>query len=199
MVATQFFYTLCAIGVILAMVLVLLYFLCAGPDQKFFVKLIKVQKWLRLEWLLPMLIYCSTFLYLTRQSASLLWRHRSAAASGWSCSPASATRTSGCRNMRTIGSAGHSSWRASVWWRVPSHPPCSSPRHTCRHASGDSWRNHRPSSRWTVNRKHKSPYTPHTHTRKHALTACPHLAMTAAKRSTSAQHIVWRTNYAYQS
>ena len=44
MVATQFFYTLCAIGVILAMVLVLLYFLCAGPDQKFFVKLIKVQK-----------------------------------------------------------------------------------------------------------------------------------------------------------
>ncbi|KFB35498.1 hypothetical protein ZHAS_00002271 [Anopheles sinensis] len=41
MVATQFFYTLCAIGVILGMVLVLLYFLCAGPDQKFFVKLIK--------------------------------------------------------------------------------------------------------------------------------------------------------------
>uniref|UniRef100_A0A182P775 Uncharacterized protein n=1 Tax=Anopheles epiroticus TaxID=199890 RepID=A0A182P775_9DIPT len=48
MVATQFFYTLCAIGVILAMVLVLLYFLCAGPDQKFFVKLIKAISYLTL-------------------------------------------------------------------------------------------------------------------------------------------------------
>ncbi|XP_053679686.1 uncharacterized protein LOC128730634 [Anopheles nili] len=48
MVATQFFYTLCAIGVILAMVLVLLYFLCAGPDQKFFVKLIRAISYITL-------------------------------------------------------------------------------------------------------------------------------------------------------
>lgn len=42
MIATQFFYTLCTIGVILSMIMVLFFFLCAGPDQKFFLKLIRV-------------------------------------------------------------------------------------------------------------------------------------------------------------
>uniref|UniRef100_U5EWM7 Uncharacterized protein n=1 Tax=Corethrella appendiculata TaxID=1370023 RepID=U5EWM7_9DIPT len=42
MIATQFFFTLCAIGVILSLILVLLFFLCAGPDQKHFVLLIRV-------------------------------------------------------------------------------------------------------------------------------------------------------------
>lgn len=41
MIATQFFYTLCTIGVILSMIMVLFFFLCAGPDQKFFLKLIR--------------------------------------------------------------------------------------------------------------------------------------------------------------
>lgn len=42
MIATQFFYTLCLIGMVVSLCLVLLFFLCAGPDQKHFVLLIKV-------------------------------------------------------------------------------------------------------------------------------------------------------------
>lgn len=42
MIATQFFYTLCFIGMLVGMGLVLLFFLCAGPDQSYFVKLIRV-------------------------------------------------------------------------------------------------------------------------------------------------------------
>lgn len=42
MIATQFFYTLCLIGIVVSLCLVLLFFLCAGPDQKHFVLLIKV-------------------------------------------------------------------------------------------------------------------------------------------------------------
>ncbi len=42
MIATQFFYTLCLIGMVVSLCLVLLFFLCAGPDQKHFVRLIKV-------------------------------------------------------------------------------------------------------------------------------------------------------------
>lgn len=42
MIATQFFFTLCTIGVFLSLILVLLFFLCAGPDQKFFLLLIRV-------------------------------------------------------------------------------------------------------------------------------------------------------------
>lgn len=42
MIATQFFFTLCLISVIVSLGLVLLFFLCAGPDQKHFVLLIKV-------------------------------------------------------------------------------------------------------------------------------------------------------------
>ncbi|XP_037039161.1 uncharacterized protein LOC119076483 isoform X3 [Bradysia coprophila] len=42
MIATQFFYTLCLIGMVVSLCLVLLFFLCAGPDQKHFVLLIKL-------------------------------------------------------------------------------------------------------------------------------------------------------------
>lgn len=42
MIATQFFFTLCVIAVIIAMCLVLLFFLCAGPDQKRFILLIMI-------------------------------------------------------------------------------------------------------------------------------------------------------------
>ncbi|CAH1403473.1 unnamed protein product [Nezara viridula] len=38
-IATQFFYTLAFIGILLSFILVLLFFLCCGPDQKYFVKL----------------------------------------------------------------------------------------------------------------------------------------------------------------
>ncbi|XP_055305564.1 uncharacterized protein LOC129570136 isoform X1 [Sitodiplosis mosellana] len=41
MIATQFFYTLCFIASLIGFGLVMFFFLCAGPDQKFFVKLIK--------------------------------------------------------------------------------------------------------------------------------------------------------------
>lgn len=44
MIATQFFFTLCFISMLVAFGLVLLFFLCAGPDQKYFVKLIQVRK-----------------------------------------------------------------------------------------------------------------------------------------------------------
>lgn len=42
MVVTEIFFTLCFISVLIGLGLVLLFFLCAGPDQKFFVKLIQV-------------------------------------------------------------------------------------------------------------------------------------------------------------
>ncbi|XP_063709849.1 claudin domain-containing protein 1 isoform X2 [Culicoides brevitarsis] len=42
MIATQFFFTLTFIGILVSLVLVLLFFLCAGPDQKRFVLLIRV-------------------------------------------------------------------------------------------------------------------------------------------------------------
>lgn len=42
MIATQFFYTLCFIAALVGFGLVMFFFLCAGPDQKFFVKLIRV-------------------------------------------------------------------------------------------------------------------------------------------------------------
>lgn len=48
MIATQFFFTLCLIAVIVSLCLVLLFFLCAGPDQKHFVLLIKVIGWILL-------------------------------------------------------------------------------------------------------------------------------------------------------
>lgn len=41
MVTTQFFFTLCLVGVLVSTILVLIFFLCAGPDQKRFVLLIK--------------------------------------------------------------------------------------------------------------------------------------------------------------
>lgn len=40
MVATQFFFTLCFIAILLGGILTLVYFLCFGPDQKMFVLLI---------------------------------------------------------------------------------------------------------------------------------------------------------------
>lgn len=42
MIITQFFYTLCFIATFASLILVLLYFLCGGPDQKHFLLLIKV-------------------------------------------------------------------------------------------------------------------------------------------------------------
>lgn len=42
MVATQFFYTLCFLGVMVTLFLVLLFFLCCGPDQARFVQLITI-------------------------------------------------------------------------------------------------------------------------------------------------------------
>ncbi|XP_077293833.1 claudin family member sinuous [Arctopsyche grandis] len=41
MIATQFFFTLCTIGVVISGILVLLFFLCCGPDQEKFILLIK--------------------------------------------------------------------------------------------------------------------------------------------------------------
>ncbi|CAH0600483.1 unnamed protein product [Chrysodeixis includens] len=41
MIATQFFFTLCLLGVLISTVLVLMFFLCCGPDQRRFVTLIK--------------------------------------------------------------------------------------------------------------------------------------------------------------
>lgn len=48
MIITQFFYTLCLIGALVGLVLVLLFFLCAGPDLSWFVLLIKSISWLLL-------------------------------------------------------------------------------------------------------------------------------------------------------
>jgi hypothetical protein len=44
MIITQFFMTLSFIGVFVSLILVLLYFLCGGPDQKHFLILIKVRQ-----------------------------------------------------------------------------------------------------------------------------------------------------------
>lgn len=41
MIATQFFFTLCLIGVLISTILVLVFFLCCGPEQRRFVKLIQ--------------------------------------------------------------------------------------------------------------------------------------------------------------
>lgn len=48
MIVTQFFYTLCLIGALVGLALVLLFFLCAGPDQSWYVRLIKTISWLLL-------------------------------------------------------------------------------------------------------------------------------------------------------
>lgn len=48
MVATQFFFTLCFISVLLSAILTLLYFLCCGPDMKQFILLIKLNAWILL-------------------------------------------------------------------------------------------------------------------------------------------------------
>lgn len=43
MIITQFFMTLSFIAIFVSLVLVLLYFLCGGPDQKHFLLMIKVK------------------------------------------------------------------------------------------------------------------------------------------------------------
>lgn len=48
MIVTQFFYTLCLIGALVGLVLVLLFFLCAGPDLSWYVLLIRSTSWLLL-------------------------------------------------------------------------------------------------------------------------------------------------------
>lgn len=48
MIVTQFFYTLALIGALVGLVLVLLYFLCAGPDLSWYVRLIRSISWLQL-------------------------------------------------------------------------------------------------------------------------------------------------------
>lgn len=48
MIATQFFFTLCLIGVLISTVLVLIFFLCCGPDQRRFLTLIKTIGYLML-------------------------------------------------------------------------------------------------------------------------------------------------------
>ncbi|KAJ0181202.1 hypothetical protein K1T71_003287 [Dendrolimus kikuchii] len=41
MIATQFFFTLCLLGVLISAILVLIFFLCCGPDQDRYVMLIR--------------------------------------------------------------------------------------------------------------------------------------------------------------
>lgn len=41
MIATQFFFTLCLLGVLISSILVLMFFTCCGPEQERFVTLIK--------------------------------------------------------------------------------------------------------------------------------------------------------------
>ncbi|CAG9863281.1 unnamed protein product [Phyllotreta striolata] len=48
MIATQFFFTLCFIAVLLGAILTLIYFLCCGPDQKQFITLIVLNAWILL-------------------------------------------------------------------------------------------------------------------------------------------------------
>lgn len=48
MIVTQFFYTLALIGALIGLALVLLFFLCAGPDLSWYVKLIRSISWLLL-------------------------------------------------------------------------------------------------------------------------------------------------------
>lgn len=43
MIITQFFFTLAFIAIFVSLVLTLLYFLCGGPDQKYFLLSIKVR------------------------------------------------------------------------------------------------------------------------------------------------------------
>nr|CAD7410803.1 unnamed protein product [Timema cristinae]CAD7429278.1 unnamed protein product [Timema monikensis]CAD7455860.1 unnamed protein product [Timema tahoe]CAD7597265.1 unnamed protein product [Timema genevievae] len=42
MLVTQFFFTLCFLCVLISVILVLLFFLCCGPDQKHFILLVRV-------------------------------------------------------------------------------------------------------------------------------------------------------------
>lgn len=44
MIITQFFMTLAFIAIFVSLILVMLYFLCGGPDQKYFLLMIKVSK-----------------------------------------------------------------------------------------------------------------------------------------------------------
>ncbi|GJQ85637.1 hypothetical protein Trydic_g20186 [Trypoxylus dichotomus] len=48
MVATQLFFTLCFICVVISTVLVLVYYLCSGPDQRWFVQMVQIISWLLL-------------------------------------------------------------------------------------------------------------------------------------------------------
>ncbi|GBP63250.1 hypothetical protein EVAR_56631_1 [Eumeta japonica] len=48
MIATQFFFSLCLIGVLISAVLVLIFFLCCAPDQNRFILIIKVIGYLML-------------------------------------------------------------------------------------------------------------------------------------------------------
>ncbi|CAG9804972.1 unnamed protein product [Chironomus riparius] len=48
MIFTQFFFTLAFIGVFGSLILVLLYFLCGGPDQKYFLLMLKITAFLLL-------------------------------------------------------------------------------------------------------------------------------------------------------
>ncbi|VEN57537.1 unnamed protein product [Callosobruchus maculatus] len=48
MVATQFFFTLCLIAVLLSAILTLIYFLCCGPEQDHFLTLIGLNAWILL-------------------------------------------------------------------------------------------------------------------------------------------------------
>ncbi|CAO1412691.1 unnamed protein product [Diamesa serratosioi] len=48
MIITQFFYTLCFIATFVSLILVLLYFLCGGPDQKHFLLMIKITAYILL-------------------------------------------------------------------------------------------------------------------------------------------------------
>lgn len=41
MIATQFFFTLCLLGVLISTILVLIFFLCCSPDQNRFITIIK--------------------------------------------------------------------------------------------------------------------------------------------------------------
>lgn len=45
MIATQFFFTLCFVSVLIGAILTLIYFLCCGPDQGNFITLVKINSW----------------------------------------------------------------------------------------------------------------------------------------------------------
>ncbi|XP_022913654.1 uncharacterized protein [Onthophagus taurus] len=46
MVATQLFFTLCFISVLISTILILIYFLCCGPEQRRFIHLVRIISWL---------------------------------------------------------------------------------------------------------------------------------------------------------